>query len=66
MAEASSVNEVLAFTFCMPHVCFGVEAASVNEVWLFLCYVTHYFAVMAETSSSDESSHTDCSSSRYK
>jgi hypothetical protein len=53
-AEASSVNEVLAFTLCMPHFCSGVEATSVNEVWLFLCYMTHYFAVTAETSSSDE------------
>lgn len=56
MAEASSVNEVLAFTLCMPHFCLGVtaEASSVNEVWQLLCYVTHCFVVMAETSSSDE------------
>jgi hypothetical protein len=26
----------------------------VNEVWQLLCYVTHCFVVMAETSSSDE------------
>jgi hypothetical protein len=54
MAEASSVNEVLAFTLCMPHFCSGVEATSVNEVWLFLYYVTYYFAVMAESSSGDD------------
>jgi hypothetical protein len=56
MAEAASVNEVLAFTLSMPHFCLGVtaEASSMNEVWLLLCYVTHCFAVMAETSSGDE------------
>lgn len=56
MVEASSVNEVLAFALCMLHFCLGVTAgaSSVFEVWLLLCYVTHCFAVMAETSCSDE------------
>ena len=56
MPEASSVNEVLAFTLCMPHFWIGVtaEASSMNEVWLLLCYVTHCFAFRAETSCGDE------------
>jgi hypothetical protein len=56
MAESSSVNDVLAFTLCMPHFCLGVtaEASPLTDVWLLLCYVTHCFAVMAETSSGGE------------
>jgi hypothetical protein len=47
MVEASSVNEVLAFTLFMLHFCLSVTAgvSSVIEVWLLLCYVTHCFVV---------------------
>jgi hypothetical protein len=42
------MNEVLAVTFYILH-CFSVVASSTNEV--LVCYVTHHFAVMAESSS---------------